>query len=138
MGGALGGGGEKFLLLAKFPEFAIADEGIGNLAEGLLDGLLIGKDSFLLLSFGEPHTGANSAGGKDWLSKGAGNTPETCRAGEKSRKRIALEAACTGQGNLRIVGGARDTDLSIGRNEYLFGLANIGAALEKLRGDAGG
>ena len=67
MRGALGGGGEKFLLLAKFTEFAIADQGVGNFAEGLLDGLLIGEDSFLLLGFGESNTGADSSGGEDGL-----------------------------------------------------------------------
>src|SRR5229473_4423268 len=39
----LGRGGEKFLLFAKFEIFAISDESIGNVAEGLLDGLLIGE-----------------------------------------------------------------------------------------------
>ena len=66
--GIFGGGGEKFLLLPKFEIFAIRDERIGNVAEGLLDGLLIGEDSFLLLGFGKSDTGANSSGGEDGLS----------------------------------------------------------------------
>src|SRR5271170_6138952 len=120
MRGALGGGGEKFLLFAKFPEFAITDEGVGNLAEGLLDGLLVGKDRFLLLGFGEPDARANSAGGKDGLSERASETPESRRAGEEACERIALEATRAGQRDLRIVGGAGDTDLSVGGNEDLF------------------
>jgi len=39
---------------------------------------------------------------------------------------------------LRIVGGAGDTDSRVGGNEQLLGLADIGAALEKLRGNACG
>ena len=79
--GTLGGGGKKLLLLAKFAEFAITDQRVGNFAEGLLDGLLIGKDSLLLLGFGKPNSGANFTSGKDGLSERAGNTPESggCR-----------------------------------------------------------
>ena len=81
----LGRGGEKFLLFAKFEIFAISDEGIGNVAEGLLDGLLIGEDSFLLLGFGKPDAGASFAGGEDGLSERAGKTPDTRGAGEEAR-----------------------------------------------------
>jgi len=73
--GTLGGGSEKFLLLSKFPEFAITDERVGNVAEGLLDGLLIGKNGYLLLGLGEPDARTNSASGEDGLSKRAGETP---------------------------------------------------------------
>ena len=66
--GIFGGGSEKFLLLPKFEILAIRDESIGNVAEGLLDGLLIAEDSLLLLGLGESDTGANSSGGEDGLS----------------------------------------------------------------------
>ena len=39
---------------------------------------------------------------------------------------------------MRIVGGAGDADLGVSGDEELFGLADIGAALEKLRGEASG
>src|SRR5580704_18073284 len=55
--GIFGGGSEKFLLLPKFEILAIRDESIGNVTEGLLDGLLIAEDSFLLMGFGETDTG---------------------------------------------------------------------------------
>jgi len=66
--GIFGGGSEKFLLLPKFEVFAIPDESIGYVAEGLLDGLLIAEDSLLLLGFRESDAGANSSGGEDGLS----------------------------------------------------------------------
>ena len=90
--GVFGGRGEKFLLLAKFPEFAITDQGVGNLAEGLLDGLLVREDSFLLLGFGKSYSRANFAGSEDGLSERARKTPETRRACKKARERIALES----------------------------------------------
>src|SRR6266478_7339525 len=90
--GVFGRGGEKILLFAKFQVFTISDQSVGNVAEGLLDGLLIGEESFLLLGLGKADTGANLSGGEDGLSERAGKAPETRSACEETRECIALES----------------------------------------------
>lgn len=85
--GILGGGGEEFLLLSEFNIFSIADESIGNIAKRLLDCLLIGKQSSLLLGLGEIDLGMDSAGGENGLGERTGEGPRP--AGPVKRRESA-------------------------------------------------
>ena len=88
--GVFGGLGEFFLLSAKLLIFLIADEGVGDVAEGQLNGLPIHGDEFVTLGFGESDGGTDAASGEDRLREGCSEGPEASGTGEKIRKRTTL------------------------------------------------
>ena len=57
-----------FLAHANLVEFLVADEGVGNVAEGVLNGLLVGEQSLLMLRFGQFEISAESAAGENRLA----------------------------------------------------------------------
>ena len=60
-GGILCGLGKQLFLLPEFLILAVSNEGIRNLTECLLNGLLIDEDCFLLLRFCQPDIRTNFA-----------------------------------------------------------------------------
>ena len=63
----LGGGDQLLLLLAVGALLIQSDKGVGNVAEGSSDGLLVVEDHLLLSFFGEVKMAVKLAALKDWL-----------------------------------------------------------------------
>src|SRR5437016_900172 len=143
---ALSGDGDGFLigddstrlLEADFCERVMADESISDLLESSQSGLLVLE----LCSF--PCSGrlailaVETASLKDRSGQVGGNRPDIRAAGGNGGELGAGPTVEGGQANFGEEIPEGDADLSIGRADELFGLANIGPAFQQSRRQAGG
>src|ERR1700756_5083801 len=84
--------------------FLVADEGVGNVAEGALNGLLIPYEGLLVLRFGQLQISAESSSGENRLADLRAVGPDSELRGHQAGEGAAAAegpATGTGQGNLR-------------------------------------
>src|SRR5437868_12801774 len=81
---------EELLLLAKFLRLAIRNQRVGDIAERVLNGLLIEKQALLLPGFGEVEIRPQLHTSEDWLCQSCTKTPDSRRPSEQVRQRRAL------------------------------------------------
>src|SRR5262249_7287987 len=131
--GILRGARDLLLLHAELLALLIRNERIGDVAEGLLDGLLIEKRSFLLPRLGETDAAADAAAFKHRLCDAPAEIPQSRRTAEKTGQSRALITARTRQRDTGEIIRLRDADLRVQRDQLLLGLSDIGPALEQYR-----
>src|SRR5262249_30100882 len=107
---------ELLLLNAEFAEFAISHQSIRDVAEGALDGLLIGQEQLFVLRLGQANTGLQSPAFKNRLRDAPDQSPRSSRAGKQVGELRAFESSGPCQRNLREISSSGDTDLRIGRD----------------------
>ena len=82
---------------ANLMELLVADQRIGNLPEGSLNGLPISDQSLLVLGFGQVQIPAKSATGKNWLAHLRAVRPDAkLRTHEAGERAAPAERAATG------------------------------------------
>src|SRR5258706_5089602 len=116
--------GQLFLLDTEFLVFAVANEGIGNIAKCVLDSLLIEECGFLSASLSEPDAASYPAPLEHRLDGISAKAPKPCGPGEQTGQSRALITAACGQRNLRQAVSLRDANLSVRRDQLRFRLKN--------------
>src|SRR5205823_15135266 len=104
---------EQSLALAELARLSVTHEGVGDVAEGLLDRLPIAVDELLGLRLRQSDAGLEAAGGEDRLNQASGHTPESSRTGEQTGEREALQPAAPRQADGREVGRLGHPDLRV-------------------------
>ena len=117
-------GGEP---LARFP---VADERIVDLAEGVLDGALVGHEELLLLRLGLLDRALDGARGEDGTDQAARELPGVGGTHEEIGKLHARKTEEARERDPRIVQGPRRPDAGVGGDEVLLRLAQIRSARE--------
>ncbi len=103
-------------------------QGVGDLAEGGLDGLFIGGDGDVALRLGRVQVGLVLPGGEDRHRQVGGEGPGARSRFEQAAEGRARNPQAAGQGDRREEGGARRADVGVGRAQLVFRLANVGTA----------
>src|SRR5438105_3406927 len=125
--------GQKLLLLAEFAVLAVPDQRIGDLAERLLDGLLVHDQRLFLLRFGELDSRGDPAASEDRLRQRSEEAPDTGRAFEEVAQRGALRPAAGGQRNRGKERRPCDADACVRGDEPRLLQLDVGPPLQESR-----
>ena len=112
-------GGEP---LARFP---VSDERIVDLAEGILNGSLVGHEELLLLRLGLLDRALDGTRGEDGTDEAARKLPGVGGTHEEIGKLHARKTEQPRERDPRIVQGPRRPDLGVGGDEVLLRLAQV-------------
>ena len=116
---------QRFLVLSKLAVFCVIDQCIGDLAERILDGLLVCEDSLLLLGLGEFQIRSQFSSLEYGLGERRGDVPYCCWAGEQTQQSSARRACGSGQRQIWKELRPRNSDLCVGDDQLLFRLLNV-------------
>ena len=113
------------------PRFALIDQGVIHFPESLLNHLLVTEEGLFLHGLGYLHLPGYAARSKNRHDGGHGVSPGLCRPGKEKIEIPARHAIGAREENGGKVKGLGHADPRICRDEVLFGLADIGALLDK-------
>ena len=109
----------------------IADQRVGNVAEGSVDGLLVTDQQLFVLRLGRLVVSRPPARIEDWQIQHAAHRVRHAGPADDAEQVCGLKAA----GGREIDAGKecrlRDSDAGIGRDQLLLGLPQIGPALQQ-------
>src|ERR1700739_2496938 len=128
---------QKFFLHAEFARFAVRHQRVGDTAKCSLNGLLVNEQRRLLPGLGQTNSRAEPAPCKDGLCQRCAEAPRSRGPGEQIAQGRTLKSTGGTERNLRKISGARNSDLGMRRNQLLFCLSNVRAALKQRRGKPG-
>ena len=119
---------------AVFPVLVITDQRIRDVLESAEDGFPVSEHHFLALRLGSLVVADPTAHVKDRDIETGAAGPRASGAVEDAQKVAGLDAAAGGEADARVERGLGYADPGIGRDEVLFGLAQIGPAFEESGG----